>query len=99
MIAACNIQGRKIGYDDTVIGELYGCNYLLEKTQYANKNASYTMSHYWLETPTQYLYGSAWPAAAVIWANGGYVGYHPTDNAGDEGIRPVIEVLKSNMIY
>ena len=75
------------------VGELDSCNYLMENTKYSN--ASTGAYGYWLETPRHFGAGNTWRIAssdrkvAPAFAN----------NASNTGVRPVIEVLKSNISY
>ena len=76
-----------------IIGELDTCNYLMENTKYSN--ADNTAWAWWLENPHS---GSSSGACYVI----GYdrdVSIHTVSNAGGYGVRPAIEVLKSNIEY
>ena len=73
-------------------GELDSCNYLMENTKYSSSSLTYG---YWLENARSGNSTSAW-----------YVGgnYRIVDSltaklAGIDGVRPVIEVLKSNIEY
>ena len=74
-------------------GELDTCNYLMENTKYSN--ASIGNYGYWLENPHSGYSDNTW-----------YVnGYHrlvtgdTVSDAGGLGVRPAIEVLKSNIEY
>ena len=83
--------GIKAGH--WITGELDTCNYLMENTKYSN--ADNTAWAWWLENPHS---GSSSAACYVI----GYdrdVSIHTVSNAGGYGVRPAIEVLKSNMEY
>ena len=75
------------------VGELDNFNYLFENTKYSNgSNAAWA---WWLENPHS---GYSDDAGGV----GGYyrdVGIDPANNAGNIGVRPAIEVLKSNIEY
>ena len=79
-----------------VTGELDSCNYLVENTAYAKSSlGSYG---YWLETPRESTSTNAWSAGGIFRrASAGY-----TINKrflSPEGVRPVIEVLKSKILY
>ena len=85
---ACNIT---VG--TATPGELDSCNYLMENTKYSN--ASIENYGYWLENARS---GNSVEA----WHVGGYsrdVGSHAVSNAVGYGVRPAIEVLKSNIEY
>lgn len=75
------------------IGELDTCNYLMENTKYSS--SSLGTYGYWLETP--------WASYShFVWSvNGNYrrVNYTSAYNAGGFGVRPAIEVLKSDISY
>ena len=87
--SACNII---VGSYTT--GELDGCNYLMENTKYSN--SSIGTYGYWLETPYVSSSNNVWSAHAynrsVRSANYAY------DSSGF-GVRPVIEVLKTDIDY
>ena len=74
-------------------GELDNCNYLMENTKYSNSSlASYG---YWLETPRAF---NSYP----VWGVYGLTRSVRSDNASNssnDGVRPVIEVVKSNISY
>ena len=74
-------------------GELDNFNYLLENTKYSN--ASIRSYGYWLENPHSGYSDHAWG----VYGSGRYVGSNPGSNAGVYGVRPAIEVLKSNIEY
>ena len=83
--------GIKAGH--WITGELDTCNYLMENTKYSN--ADNTAWAWWLENPHS---GSSSAACYVI----GYdrdVSIHTVSNDGGYGVRPAIEVLKSNIEY
>ena len=75
------------------VGELDNFNYLLENTKYSN--ASIGNYGYWLENPHSGTSGHAWD----VLGNYRYVYHSAVSNAGDYGVRPAIEVLKSNIEY
>ena len=85
---ACNIT---VG--TTTTGELDTCNYLMENTKYSN--ASIRNYGYWLENPHSGNSAVAWNVYGYRRLAGGYT----VSKAGDFGVRPAIEVLKSNMEY
>ena len=74
-------------------GELDNFNYLLENTKYSN--ASIGNYGYWLENPLSGYSDYAWNVSGgsrdVISST--------VSNAGGRGVRPAIEVLKSNIEY
>ena len=74
-------------------GELDSCNYLMENTKYSN--ASIGNFGYWLENPHT---GSPFFAWTVL-GNYRYVFGDDVSDAGVAGVRPAIEVLKSNIEY
>ena len=74
------------------VGELDNFNYLLENTKYSNdSNATWA---WWLENPHSGRSGNAW----YVSGNGRNV-RHDTVSAAGYGVRPAIEVLKSNIEY
>ena len=83
--------GIKVG--NYTPGELDNCNYLMENTKYSN--ASIGNYGYWLENAHSDNSTHAW------FVNGYYrdVNHLTADNVGDFGVRPAIEVLKSNIEY
>ena len=74
-------------------GELDNFNYLLENTKYSN--ASIGNYGYWLENPLSGYSDYAW----YVSGNSRHVSSSTVSNAGDLGVRPAIEVLKSNIEY
>ncbi len=75
------------------VGELDNFNYLFENTKYSNgSNAAWA---WWLENPLSGNYGYAW----LVRGNYRYVDHDAAYNAGGYGVRPAIEVLKSNIEY
>ena len=74
-------------------GELDTCNYLMENTKYSN--ASIGNYGYWLENPLSGYSGNAWN----VDGNSRLVYNYPVSYAGADGVRPAIEVLKSNIEY
>ena len=75
------------------VGELDKFNYLFENTKYSNgSNAALA---WWLENPHSGKSDGAWYARG----NNRNVGYDTVSNAEVYGVRPAIEVLKSNIEY
>ena len=75
------------------VGELDNFTYLLENTKFASSNnASYS---WWLENPA---FGSS-EVAWVVDVNYRRVNHRPVSNASDAGVRPAIEVSKTNIEY
>ena len=74
-------------------GELDTCQYLMENTTYSTySNASYGS---WLETVGSSTASHAWGVyVTTIYVSNGYV-----TNDSSNGVRPVIEVLKSKILY
>ena len=85
---ACGIT---VGNNTT--GELDTCNYLMENTKYSN--ASIRNYGYWLENPHSGYSDYAWH----VYGNDRNAGYDPVSYARGSGVRPAIEVLKSNIEY
>ena len=86
---ACNITVGTV-----TPGELNSCNYLMENTKYSN--ASIGNYGYWLENPHSGTSVNAWRV------NGGARDVYSrpvSDDGGGYGVRPAIEVLKSNIEY
>ena len=76
-----------------IVGELDKCNYLMENTKYSND--SIRNNGYWLENPCS---GNSY----YDWYARGYhrdVNNHTVSDTGVLGVRPAIEVLKSNIEY
>ena len=74
-------------------GELDNCNYLFENTRYSGVNGYWG---YWLENPfIGTLDGHAWYAEG----DGRYISILPVSTTSPVGVRPVIEVLKTNIKY
>ena len=86
--SACNIT-EGIG----IIGELDNCNYFMENTKYSNDSIG--NYGYWLENPYSGDSDYAW----IVSGFRRNVGHYPVSLVGDRGVRPVIEVLKSNIEY
>jgi len=86
---ACNIiVGSRI------TNELESCNYLLENTNHLNEEIGST--GIWLETPYSSLNDNAWQ----IYASSSYVRSHRVDYINSySGTRPVIEILKADILY
>ena len=76
-----------------VRGELDTCNYLMENTKYSN--SSIGNYGYWLENPPSGYSDFAW----VMRGDERFVGFVTVSDAGLYGVRPVIEVPKSNIEY
>ena len=74
-------------------GELDNFNYLLENTKYSN--ASIGNYGYWLENPHSGYSGLAWR----VLGDRRLVSSDSVSYAGGFGVRPAIEVLKSNIEY
>ena len=74
-------------------GELDNFNYLLENTKYSN--ASIGNYGYWLENPHSGYSASAW----LVLGGDRLVDNSTVSRAGGFGVRPAIEVLKSNISY
>ena len=75
------------------LGELDTCNYLMENTKYSND--SIRNNGYWLENPCS---GNSY----YDWYVRGYhrdVNNHTVSDTGGPGVRPAIEVPKSNIEY
>ena len=85
---ACNIT---VGTATT--GELDACNYLMENTLYSNPDIG--NYGYWLENAQSV---NSYAACRVASTYRG-VGSYDVSNAGISGVRPAIEVLKSNIEY
>ena len=75
------------------VGELDNFNYLLENTKYSNDSIG--NYGYWLENPLSGDSDYAW----FVNGNLRYVSHDTLSNAGGNGVRPAIEVLKSNIEY
>ena len=75
-------------------GELSSkCKYLMENTQYSS--SSLKTYGEWLESPRASYSYNAWR----VYASTRYVSHSTVTNTGDYGVRPAIEVLKSNISY
>ena len=85
---ACGIKAGR-----WITGELDTCNYLMENTKYSNANIANW--GYWLENPRSGHSGNAWYVSGDL----RYVYNSTVSNAGGIGVRPAIEVLKSNISY
>ena len=83
---ACNISAGHLK------GELNNCNYLMENTRYSNSSC---LNGYWLESPKSSDYMVAWDV------HGGDHGVNSAivSTVDDIGVRPAIEVSKSNIEY
>ena len=76
-----------------ITGELDTCNYLMENTKYSN--ASIKNYGYWLENARSDNSAHAW----LVYGYYRHVANSTVSNAGGYGVRPAIEVLKSNISY
>ena len=76
-----------------ITGELDTCNYLMENSKYSN--VSIRNWGYWLENPRSGSSAGAW----IVDGHHRLVNNPAVSNAGDYGVRPAIEVLKSNIEY
>ena len=85
---ACNIS---VG--NSTIGELDKCNYLMEKTMYSNANSG--ARGWWLENSYSDSSDRAWNVSG----HHRNVGRNGVFNSEGNGVRPAIEVLKSNIEY
>ena len=75
------------------VGELDNFNYLFENTKYSNgSNAAWA---WWLENPHSGYSDGAW----YVHGHSRHVNLNTVSRAGDFGVRPAIEVLKSNISY
>ena len=75
------------------VGELDNFNYLLENIKYSNgSNAAWA---WWLENPHSGYSDNAW----YVDGGGRYVNCSAVSDARDYGVRPAIEVSKSNIEY
>ena len=72
-------------------GELDTCEYLLENTYYSSPSNAY---YWWLESAVS-------SNSNCVWIVDGYrfVGNDFASNAASHGIRPAIDVLKTNILY
>ena len=84
---ACNIS---VG--DSTIGELDSCIYLMENTKYSNSNFIYG---YWIESPYSDSYNYTW----FVIGSSSRIKYSYSSDIEDFGVRPAIEVPKSNIEY
>ena len=86
--SACNIT---VGSNNT--GELDNCNYLIENTQYSNSELG---THgFWLETP----HGASSYHSWYLSSGNRSVSSSLATTLGDYGLRPAIEVLKTDIDY
>lgn len=83
----------KITTGSGATGELDNCNYLLENTKYSN--SSLGTYGYWLENPSS---GNASSIFSINATNRNVV-LSNASNATNSGVRPVIEVEKTNIKY
>ena len=73
-------------------GELDTCNYLMENTKYSSSSLT---NGYWLENARS-------DDSALVWFVSGHsrtVGHYTANYTGGSGVRPAIEVPKSNIEY
>jgi len=87
--ASCNIT---IGNYN--VKELEKCNYLLENTKYSSSQTG--TYGYWIESPRASYSEDAW--VVVSFDRSVRFNLH-VDNSDNYGVRPVIEVSKSNITY
>ena len=85
---ACNIT-----VENMTRGELDKCNFLLENTKYSKADKGNW--GYWLENPRTEYSDPVW----AVYGCSRNVNNFSADNYNDIGVRPVIEVLKSNIKY
>lgn len=71
-------------------GELNGCNYLLENTVYSSSEG---VTGHWLDTPVSSMNNY------VFNVDGGSYFYHNQANNSYRGVRPAIEIMKTDMKY
>ena len=86
--SACNITVGS--YKE---GELDNCNYLMENTRYSN--SSFGTYGYWIETPLATSSSNEW----LVTGQSRFVGQSSAFFWADYGVRPAIEVLKSDIEY
>ena len=86
--SACNIE---VG--SPKVGELDNCNYLMENTKYSN--SSLGTYGYWLETPNAASSYTSWNVNSKI----RHVSSNLASTSGNYGLRPAIEVLKTDIQY
>ena len=75
------------------LGELDKCNYLMENTVYSNASIGNSGDGYWIENPNSGDSGYIW----LVYASHRHVSY--TGSHLGFGVRPAIEVPKSNIEY
>ena len=75
------------------VGELDNFTYLLENTRFASRSNSALA--WWLENARSDYSTIAWN----VYGNRRYVNHNAVSDAGDYGVRPAIEVLKSDISY
>jgi len=76
-----------------ITGELDTCNYLIENTRYSN--GSLGSNGYWLETPYASNSSDVWG----VYGDSRSVYYYYAFYTGGRGVRPAIEILKSEIQY
>ena len=79
--------------EDWMNRELDKCNYLMENTKYSN--SSLETYGYWLETSHANTSSGSWD----VDGNNRSVNNDNASSSGSYGLRPVIEVLKSEIQY
>jgi len=77
----------------TTTGYLDGCNYLMENIEYYETGSG--TYGYWLETPGASYSSSVW----FVTGNYRSVNNYRANDTSFNGVRPAIEVLKSNISY
>lgn len=87
-------QELKLGCPNssTAVGSLDNCKYLMENTYYQNTGNSYG---YWLETPRASYSSHVW----LVYGDNRYVITNDASYSSYYGVRPAIEVLKTDMDY
>ena len=88
---SCNVTFSTLRYEQTPVGEFDSCNYLMENTNYSDSSLG-TLG-YWLET-------SQSSSSTILWyinSSARYMGESSSSNSTIAGVRPVIEVLKTDI--
>ena len=88
LMSACSLT--QVG--SYTAGELDTCKYLMENTYYQNTSYKYG---YWLETPNASYSDYVWDVSGYY----RHVSNSSALNASINGVRPVIDVLKSDISY
>lgn len=86
-------KGCGITVGSYTTGELDSCNYLMENTKYSSSTLG-TLG-YWLETPR----ASTSTDVRDVYGDYRYVGSNTAYHLGDFGVRPAIEMKKSDIDY